>query len=189
MADQTPVMMWVTSPTGDVDFINKEYRTFFGVAHEEALHSSWRMPLHDDDSRLSAGALRGAAYPAPLPGRRAHAPIRWGMALDDLARCAAHVAVGRIPRHDRTSQDVTDQRQAATIQQQIARAKDEFIAVLAHELRSPLAPIRTRWASSGAHAAHPLSSGAARSSTGRRRTWPACSTISWTRRAASRATR
>jgi CheY-like chemotaxis protein len=55
-----------------------------------------------------------------------------------------------------TSQDVTDQRQAATIQQQIARAKDEFIAVLAHELRSPLAPIRTSVGILRAHAAHPM---------------------------------
>src|SRR5688572_24461197 len=50
MADQTPVMMWVTSPSGTVEFVNKEYCTFFGVSHEEAMHNSWRMPLHDEDS-------------------------------------------------------------------------------------------------------------------------------------------
>ncbi len=55
-----------------------------------------------------------------------------------------------------TSQDITDQRHAATLQQQIARAKDEFIAVLAHELRSPLAPIRTSVGIIRAHATHPL---------------------------------
>ena len=31
MADQTPVMMWVTSPSGAMEFVNKEYCTFFGV--------------------------------------------------------------------------------------------------------------------------------------------------------------
>src|SRR5262249_13717839 len=50
MADQTPVMMWVTSPSGVVDFVNKEYCSFFGVSQEQALHTSWRMPLHDDDA-------------------------------------------------------------------------------------------------------------------------------------------
>src|SRR4029078_4847481 len=55
-----------------------------------------------------------------------------------------------------TSQDVSDQRHASTMQQQIARAKDEFIAVLAHELRSPLAPIRTSGGIIRAHASHPL---------------------------------
>ena len=61
MADQTPVMMWVTSPSGLVEFVNKEYCVFFGVSSEEAVHSSWRMPVHDDDGgylRALSEALR-----------------------------------------------------------------------------------------------------------------------------------
>lgn len=39
--------------------------------------------------------------------------------------------------------DITDERAAQVAQQEAMRQKDEFIAVLAHELRNPLAPIRT----------------------------------------------
>ncbi|MFN7914249.1 MAG: PAS domain S-box protein [Vicinamibacterales bacterium] len=39
--------------------------------------------------------------------------------------------------------DITNQRELQEIQRDELRKKDEFIAVLAHELRNPLAPIRT----------------------------------------------
>lgn len=39
--------------------------------------------------------------------------------------------------------DVTDRKQAEQALREAARRKDEFLAMLAHELRNPLAPIRT----------------------------------------------
>jgi PAS domain S-box-containing protein len=156
MADQTPVMMWVTNPSGVVDFVNKEYCSFFGVSPEEALHPKWSMPLHDDDSgylRALFEALR-TRRPFQSDGRMRRADGEWRyMASHGAPRTSpSGEFLGMIV----TSQDVTDQRQAATIQHQIARAKDEFIAVLAHELRSPLAPIRTSVGIIRSHAAHPL---------------------------------
>jgi PAS domain S-box-containing protein len=41
------------------------------------------------------------------------------------------------------TQDVTDQKRAEEALRQADRRKDEFLATLAHELRNPLAPIRT----------------------------------------------
>jgi PAS domain S-box-containing protein len=49
--------------------------------------------------------------------------------------------------------DVTEQRQAQEALQQADRRKDQFIATLAHELRNPLAPIRTAVAILGRDAA------------------------------------
>ena len=155
MADQTPVMMWVTSPTGVVDFVNKEYCSFFGVSHEQALHTSWRMPLHDDDAgyqRALFEALRTRrAFQADARMRRSDGEWRWLTTHGAPRTSPSGEFLGLIV----TSQDVTDQRQAANIQHQIARAKDEFIAVLAHELRSPLAPIRTSVGIIRTHASHP----------------------------------
>ena len=156
MADQTPVMMWVTNPAGTVDFVNKEYCTFFGVSHEEAMHSGWRMPLHDDDTGYQRSLFEALRTRRPFQAearmRRSDGEWRWMTSHGAPRTAASGEFLGMIV----TSQDVTDQRQAASIQQQIARAKDEFIAVLAHELRSPLAPIRTSVGIIRAHASHPL---------------------------------
>jgi PAS domain S-box-containing protein len=49
---------------------------------------------------------------------------------------------GRIIAAVTTFNDVTDRKQAAEALREADRRKDEFLAMLAHELRNPLAPIR-----------------------------------------------
>ena len=41
------------------------------------------------------------------------------------------------------SLDVTERKRAEEALREVDRRKDEFLAILAHELRNPLAPIRT----------------------------------------------
>lgn len=49
---------------------------------------------------------------------------------------------GRLLRLWGTQRDITDRKLAETLLRENERRKDEFLAVLAHELRNPLAPIR-----------------------------------------------
>jgi PAS domain S-box-containing protein len=49
---------------------------------------------------------------------------------------------GRIIAASKVARDVTQQKQAEAALREADRRKDEFLAVLAHELRNPLAPIR-----------------------------------------------
>jgi PAS domain S-box-containing protein len=156
MADQTPVMMWVTQGGGEVEFVNREYCRFFGVTHAAALEPGWRLPLHPEDvdvyRRAFADALASRApFNAEARMRNAEGHWRW-MASHGAPRTSES---GELHGMIVTSHDVTEQRDAANMQAQVARDKDEFIAVLAHELRSPLAPIRTSVGILRAHAEHP----------------------------------
>jgi PAS domain S-box-containing protein len=49
---------------------------------------------------------------------------------------------GRIVGASKVARDITDRKRAEAERQESNRRKDEFIAILAHELRNPLAPVR-----------------------------------------------
>jgi len=51
-------------------------------------------------------------------------------------------ASGRVTGASKIARDVTDRKRAELEREESNRRKDEFIAILAHELRNPLAPVR-----------------------------------------------
>jgi PAS domain S-box-containing protein len=53
-----------------------------------------------------------------------------------------HDAEGRIIGASKVARDITEQRVAVEALKEADRRKDEFLALLAHELRNPLAPLR-----------------------------------------------
>lgn len=142
MADQTPVVMWVTSPRGDIEFVNQAYCVFFGVTLDDVRGPNWRPLVHpEDDGYVSAFAdalVTQRPFQAAARAKRADGEWRWIESIGH-PRYANGVFVGMIG----VSSDVTDQRRASELARKAAREKDDFIAVLAHELRNPLAPIRT----------------------------------------------
>lgn len=50
---------------------------------------------------------------------------------------------GRVVGASKVARDISDRKRADRVQREADRRKDEFIAVLAHELRNPLAPLRS----------------------------------------------
>jgi len=51
-------------------------------------------------------------------------------------------AAGRVVAVSKVARDITDRKRAETALREADRRKDDFIALLAHELRNPLAPLR-----------------------------------------------
>ncbi|MDB5953761.1 ATP-binding protein [Ramlibacter sp.] len=100
--------------------------------------------MHPDDRATVRAALRAhlsghAPYQAECRLREKNGPWRWflvtGMALRDEHRRVYRMAGSLI--------DISERKESEILLQQSNRAKDEFLATLAHELRNPLAPLRT----------------------------------------------
>jgi signal transduction histidine kinase/DNA-binding response OmpR family regulator len=69
-------------------------------------------------------------------------PTALGEALLDEVSTRAAVAFAAAQLHQSLQVEIAERRQAEARLEDASRRKDEFIAMLSHELRSPLAPIR-----------------------------------------------
>jgi PAS domain S-box-containing protein len=106
--------------------------TFF-----ERLHPDDREPTRLAIERaISTRTAFDTTYRTVEPGTGVE---RWIRAIGRTGYDCAGVAT----HFDGVSVDVTEQKRAEAALREQDRRKDEFIATLAHELRNPLAPIRT----------------------------------------------
>ena len=143
MADTAPATLWIADPTGCCTFLSRGWYVFTGQTPETALGFGWTDAVHPDD--------RGRARDIFLAANEAREPF----ALDYRLRRADgeyrwSIDAGR-PRFDPSGGflgyvgsviDITEHKRAEDTLREAGRRKDEFLAILAHELRNPLAPLR-----------------------------------------------
>ena len=148
VADAMPQLVWTADADGVVDYYSARARAYHGIevgtwqpmVHPDDLHptvAAWERALRDQEPfafehrlRMADGHYRwhlSRAEPiAPTPGSDER--VRWiGTATDvhELRETQERLRVQEEQLRD------------------VDRRKDEFIAILAHELRNPLAPLRT----------------------------------------------
>lgn len=143
LADGSPVLLWVNGPEG-CEFVNRAYLDFVGLQDDAEVRGfDWSRFVHPDD-RVHYVDAYAAAFRARLPFgaefrfRRADGEWRW-MRSEATPRIEAGAFTGYVG----ASVDITERRRAEEALRDADRRKDAFLAVLAHELRNPLAPIRT----------------------------------------------
>ncbi|MGN6543688.1 MAG: hybrid sensor histidine kinase/response regulator [Aureliella sp.] len=106
-----------------------------GQTVQELLQSRFPQPLEQVQAELTrAGQWHGEAVYRHKDGTELHVATHC-----ILSRDKAGNPIGVAEVHN----DVTALRRAEAAVREADRRKDEFLAVLAHELRNPLAPIRT----------------------------------------------
>ncbi len=142
MADNAPVMLWVTDPTGYGTYLSHQWYEYTGRRPHGDEGYGWLEAVHPDDMMEAQETFLGAVarqepFSIEYRLRRYDGEYRW--ALDTgVPRFEGEVFKGYVC----CVFDVHERRLASDALREADRLKDEFLATLAHELRNPLAPLR-----------------------------------------------
>ncbi|MFO1207245.1 MAG: ATP-binding protein [Burkholderiales bacterium] len=142
MADSSPLIIWIADTDGNTTFINATYASFFGVPKDEIVGGRWTMLLHPESGNYIHAfrlALQDRTlFDARAQVRHADGSWRWLRSIAKPRFGPDQEFLGMVGN----SLDITDIVTAEAALRDAARQKDEFLAMLAHELRNPMAPIR-----------------------------------------------
>jgi PAS domain S-box-containing protein len=151
MTDAMPQMVWAARPDGQVEYFNRQWYAFTGL-HDGASHGdTWAEVLHAEDQpeawrRWRRSVATGEDYEVQYRLRHRSGDYRWVLGRGVAVRGED----GAILRWLGTCTDIHEQqaaqdalRRSEQALRESGRRKDEFLAMLAHELRNPLAPIST----------------------------------------------
>ncbi len=142
MADNIAQFAWMADSEGWVFWFNRRWFEYTGTELADVQGDGWRRFHHPEHrQRVQEGLRRSRETHEPwedtFPILGKHGGYRWFLSRAQ----PTFDPNGNVIRWFGTHTDVTEQREQAASLVEADRRKDEFIAMLAHELRNPLAPI------------------------------------------------
>jgi len=149
VADAAPVMIWIAGPDRQLRWFNRPWLDYTGRTLEQEQGAGWLDGVHIEDLERCAGIYH-ASFDARQPFtmdfrlRRHDGTCRWFMAHG----VPRHAGDGSFAGFTGASVDIHERK---ALEERLAertrslrladRRKDEFLAMLAHDLRNPLGPI------------------------------------------------
>ena len=143
--DQAAVGVALVGMDNRTQWVNPGLRSMLGYAEEEMREKTFVDVTHPDDLetdfKMMRRLLTGETPSCRFDKRYLHkdGSVVWG----DLTVTLVRAADGTPKYGVAVVVDITDRRRAEDELVEANRRKDEFLAMLAHELRNPLAPIRS----------------------------------------------
>jgi PAS domain S-box-containing protein len=143
IADNMAQLAWTCDTLGNVTWYNQRWLDYTGLSFDEMKGWDWRKVQHPDHlarvvARVNQSAETGEPWEDTFPLRGKDGEYHWFLSRAVPIRNEA----GEIVCWFGTNTDVTERIRMEEALRDADRRKDEFLAVLAHELRNPLAPIR-----------------------------------------------
>ena len=143
ISDSVPALISYVDREFRYRFVNRAYTDWFGLPAAVIIGRTMQDVLGDRawaviEPRIRT-ALTGETVEFEAEAPYAHGGTRWIHAAYTPHRDPADDVIGAVVM----VADITARRHAEDALRDADRRKDEFLAILAHELRNPLAPIRT----------------------------------------------
>jgi two-component system CheB/CheR fusion protein len=142
IVDSVPHLVWTAGADGTRDYFSQQWRDYTGLSAGPQLDEGWIEAYHPEDRGAMLDAWReslrtGKPFQAQYRIRRHDGVYRWFRARANPLRDAS----GQVERWIGTSTDMDDVKRLEASLREGSRRKDEFMALLGHELRNPLAPL------------------------------------------------
>jgi two-component system CheB/CheR fusion protein len=150
LIDASAQIVWSTDAQGQVVEDSPSWRSFTGQSMEERHGSGWLEAIHPDDRENVRQLWQHAVSrvtPIDTEYRLRHGTGEWrwtqagAVPLRDSSGAVRQWIGMNIDISERKAAEDSLRRNEAALQE-ADRRKDEFLALLAHELRGPLAPLR-----------------------------------------------
>jgi len=136
MADSAPVLIWISGVDKVSNWFNKAWLEFTGLSLEEQLRTGWSKTIHPDDFQrciaiYEAAFERRQEFKMDYRLRHHSGTYRWV-----LDHGIPHFSAdGSFRGYMGTCMDIEDQKQAI-------RARDEFLSIASHELKTPVTSLK-----------------------------------------------
>ena len=142
LSESTPALLWRATPDGRLDYLSPRAAEYTGAPIESLLGHGYVAYMHPDDvapkmDLWTRARETGGPFEAEYRLRGVSGTYRWQLTRALPKRDAS----GAITKWYGSVLDVDDRRRAEEALRDADHRKDEFLAMLAHELRNPLAPI------------------------------------------------
>ncbi|MCB0322596.1 MAG: PAS domain-containing protein [Bdellovibrionales bacterium] len=144
LADNISQFAWSADPCGWITWYNQRWYDYTGTTLEQMQGWGWQQVHHPEHVEAVTREFKrcisaGIPWEDTFPLRGQDGSYRWFLSRAQ----PIFDAEGKVERWFGTNTDITEQRHAEEALKDADRRKDEFLATLAHELRNPLAPLRT----------------------------------------------
>ncbi|MBC7500573.1 MAG: PAS domain-containing protein [Herminiimonas sp.] len=144
LANTIPHLAWMANPDGYIHWYNDRWYEYTGTTEEQMLGWGWET-VHDPEmlpmvvEHWKSALAEGELWELTFPLRSSEGEFRTFYSRAAPLRDEA----GTILQWFGTNTDVTEIKAAQDELKAASARKDDFLAMLAHELRNPLAPIST----------------------------------------------